>query len=196
MVSNEQELVERIQRGEQGAFQEFVERYKKKVYYMAYDLTSNHHDAEDLSQEVFIKVYRSLKGFRGESRLNSWLYRITINAHLNKKRKKSLSAMELQEDFSQAQSDTNLHGTGAFERNPEHHAAASVVQKHIDQALEKLSPRERSVFVLRHYKEMSLKEVAATLEISEGTVKSLLFRSLRKMQGALAFYRQELGLEP
>ncbi|MCD4665006.1 MAG: sigma-70 family RNA polymerase sigma factor, partial [Bacteroidales bacterium] len=61
------------------AFRELVERYKKKIYYLAYDLTGNHHDAEDMSQEVFIKAFRSLKNFRGDAKLSSWLYRITVN---------------------------------------------------------------------------------------------------------------------
>jgi RNA polymerase sigma-70 factor (ECF subfamily) len=82
MTGEEQLLVENVQRGEMAAFQELVEKYKQKVYYMALDMTGNHHDAEDLSQEVFMKVYSSIKDFRGESRLSTWLYRIAMNTCL------------------------------------------------------------------------------------------------------------------
>ena len=81
-MNEEQVLVECAHNGEMGAFRELVERYKKKVYYLSFDLTGNHHDAEDLSQEVFIKAYRSLKNFRGDAKLNSWLYRINRNHDL------------------------------------------------------------------------------------------------------------------
>ena len=78
---------------------------------------------------------------------------------------------------------------------PDQSAEARIMQEHIEQALEKLSPRERSIFVLRHYNDLPLKEIAGILKISEGTVKSLLFRALKRLQKELAFYRSELGLE-
>ena len=79
--------------------------------------------------------------------------------------------------------------------NPERSAESSITQMHIEKALNNLSPRERSVFVLRHYNDMPLKEIAETLRISEGAVKSMLFRALKRLQKELAFYRQDLGLE-
>ena len=77
-MNDEQVLVERARSGEMGAFRELVERYKKKIYYLSLDLTGNHHDAEDLSLKVFIKVYRSLKKFRGDAKFNSCFYRIAV----------------------------------------------------------------------------------------------------------------------
>ncbi|UCE05915.1 MAG: sigma-70 family RNA polymerase sigma factor, partial [bacterium] len=97
-VNEEQVLIECARNGEMGAFRELVERYKKKIYYLSLDLTGNHHDAEDLSQEVFIKAYRNLKKFRGDAKFNSWLYRIMVNTCISQRRKKSVSAMTLQED--------------------------------------------------------------------------------------------------
>jgi len=97
-VNDEQVLIQRARIGEMSAFRELVEQYKKKIYYLSLDLTGNHHDAEDLSQEVFIKAYRSLKNFRGDAKFNSWLYRITVNTCISQRRKKSVAAMTLQED--------------------------------------------------------------------------------------------------
>ena len=100
MNSQEQRLIVRARAGGPEAFREIVETHKKSVYYLAYDLTGNHHDAEDLSQEVFIKAFRSLEHFRGEAKLNTWLLRIVVNTYINSKRKKALQAMFLREDFS------------------------------------------------------------------------------------------------
>ncbi len=83
MVQDEQVLVDRISSGDSAAFQEFVERYKKKIYYIAYDITGDHNDAEDVSHEVFIKVFRSLKTFRRNAKISSWLYQISVNASID-----------------------------------------------------------------------------------------------------------------
>ncbi len=188
-MNDEQVLVERARNGEMGAFRELVERYKKKIYYLSLDLTGNHHDAEDLSQEVFIKAYRSLKKFRGDAKFNSWLYRITVNTCISQRRKKSVSAMTLQEDFD-GNSDQQYFAKETSFLNPEQSAEAGLMQQHIDNALQQLTRRERSIFVLRHYNDLSLKEIAQILKITEGTVKSMLFRGIQKLQKELSFYRE------
>ena len=189
-MNEEQVLVERARSGEMGAFRELVERYKKKIYYLSLDLTGNHHDAEDLSQEVFIKAYRSLKKFRGDAKFNSWLYRIAVNTCISQKRKKSLSSMTLQEDFDSESSPQYQMSEGGVSHNPELSAEAELMQQHIDKALQQLTPRERSIFVLRHYNDLPLKEIAQILKITEGTVKSMLFRGIQKLQKELSFYRE------
>ncbi|MFQ5568103.1 MAG: RNA polymerase sigma factor [Rhodothermales bacterium] len=181
-------VTEPLQRSEPRTFCELVEQYQRPLYALAYDLTGNHHDAEDLSQEVFIKAYRGVSGFRGEAQLYSWLYRIAVNTYLNKRRKKALRFRQLWDDFSQAPRDH------APQRGPEEHLEADAIRQHVDAALKTLSPRERSAFVLRHYQNLSLKEVAAVMEVAEGTVKSLLFRAMQKLRTSLAFYREDLGL--
>jgi len=189
-VNEEQVLVERARDGEIAAFRKLVERYKKKIYYLSLDLTGNHHDAEDLSQEVFIKAYRSLKNFRGDAKFNSWLYRITVNTCISQHRKKSVAAMTLLDDFDRDR--TQIHfDDGETIYNPEHSAEAGLIQQHLESALQRLTPRERSVFVLRHYNDLPLKEIAQILKITEGTVKSMLFRAIQKLQNELSFYREE-----
>lgn len=169
-------------------FHDLVEQYKRSLYTLTYDLTGNHHDAEDLSQEVFIKAYRGYAGFRGEAQVYSWLYRIAVNTYLNKRRKKALRFRQLWDDFSRAPS----HDPPQPE--PDRHAEADAIRRHVERALMGLSPRERSAFVLRHYQELSLKEVADVMDIAEGTVKSLLFRATKKLRTTLAFYKEDLGL--
>src|SRR6188768_3434096 len=89
------QLVERLRAGEPAAFREIVECYQRDVYALAYDLCGNHHDAEDLSQEVFIKVHRGIGSFRSDAKPGSWLYRITMNTFLDSKRRKPVHLVSL-----------------------------------------------------------------------------------------------------
>lgn len=167
-------------------FRKLVEQYKKRVYYLALDLTGNHHDAEDLSQEVFIKAYRSLDSFRGDASFFSWLYRIAVNTYLNKRRKKAVRYMTLWDDFEHVTS-----GSGA-PSGPDTQTERSTMQEHIDASLDVLSERERSAFVLKHYHGYKIREVAEMLDVAQGTIKSLLYRATRKLRDELDFYRDEL----
>ena len=176
MTNEEQTLIENVQKGGSAAFQELVEKYKHKVYYMALDMTGNHHDAEDLSQEVFIKVYSAIKDFRGESKLSSWMYRIAMNTCIDKTRRKHLKLVEL---------DEKVHEKPSNVVTPDVELEAKSKQKLIERALQKLPPKQRSIFVMRHYNELRLKEIAEALGISEGTVKAQLFRAIHKLQKEL-----------
>lgn len=195
MVQDEQVLVDRISSGDSTAFQEFVERYKKKIYYIAYDITGDHNDAEDVSQEVFIKVFRSLKTFRRNAKISSWLYQISVNASIDLLRKKSSKPEKSMGDLERADIQENLPGSGTRAQNPERSAENFLIQKHISQALQKVSPKERSVFVMRHYNELKIREIAEILNVSPGTVKALFYRATRKLRKELSFYLGNPGLE-
>ena len=188
-------LIEQAQNGSMTAFRELVDRYKKKIYNIALDMTGNHHDAEDISQDVFIKVYRSLYLYRGDAKFSTWVYRITSNTCIDKSRKKSWKALLIKENM-----DQNIKIHDAYEKkkpqlNPEKSAESDIIQKHIQAALQTLSNRERIIFIMRHYNDLPLKEIASSLQITEGTVKSTLFRALKRLQKKLYFYKQDLGLE-
>jgi RNA polymerase sigma-70 factor (ECF subfamily) len=191
MAPDERELIQRLRAGDAAAFRELVERHKRRLFTLAYDLLGNVHDAEDVSQEAFIKVYRGIGAFRGEAQLGSWMYRIVVNLCLNRRRKKALSEMELRENFDE-DGAPQLVSARHSEANPEQMAEAEVMRIHLRRALDKLSPQQRTVFILRHDEDLPLAEVAQILNLSEGTVKSQLFRALKKLQQALAFYKADL----
>lgn len=195
MVQDEQVLVDRISSGDSTAFQEFVDRYKKKIYYIAYDITGDHDDAEDVSQEVFIKVFRSLKTFRRNAKISSWLYQISVNASIDLLRKKSSKPEKSMDDTERADIQENLPGSSTHAQNPERSAEDLIIQNHISEALQKVSPKERSVFVMRHYNELKIREIAEILSISPGTVKALFYRATRKLRKELSFYLGNPGLE-
>ncbi len=177
------------------AFSELLRQHRQQVYNMAFDLTGDQAEAEDLVQDVFIKVFNALASFRGDAKPSTWLYRITVNAFIDRSRTKAFAASRQSEDFRDDRSyqsyDLPEHGAS----NPESQTASGQIQQHISLALATLSPQQRAVFVMRHYQHLALKEIGQNLGISEGTVKSLLFRAIRKLQHALSFYRKELGLE-
>ena len=160
-------------------FKDVVDEHQRGVYRLALQLTGHHQDAEDLMQDVFIKVHANMDSFRGEASLGSWIYRITINTYLNKRRKKAVSFMKLRDDFDSTLTDSQSDAGYKAESNS--------IREHVHKALDSLSPKERSAFALRHYNEYSVKEVAEVLNVAEGTVKSLLFRAVQKLRKRLVF---------
>lgn len=182
---DENALIEGMARGDRRAFREFVERYKKKVYYLALDMAGNPVDAEDISQEVFLKVFRSFATFRKGAKLGSWLYRVTYNASIDHLRRKEAAPEPVGDEVLESRSRDNAglpHG-GAVD--PAAAVESSQLQARIARALEKVSPQEKAVFLLRHYDDLMLKDIAAALGLSIGSVKSYLFRAVRKLQKEL-----------
>ncbi len=183
---NEKNIIELVCAGDMYAFESIVERYKKKVYYIAYDIVGNHHDAEDISQEVFIKMYRTLSRFRKDAKMSSWLYQIAVNTSIDVLRKRKSKPLLNALDLEEAETHENPPGSTGGKDDPERRAVASLMQEHIQKALCKITPQERTVFVMRHYNEFKIREIADVLEVSSGTVKSLLFRALKKLRKELA----------
>jgi RNA polymerase sigma-70 factor (ECF subfamily) len=186
---DERSLIEGMARGDRAAFREFVEQYKKKVYYLALDMVGNAVDAEDISQEVFLKVFRSFATFRKDAKLGSWLYRVTYNASIDHLRRKEFVPEPVGDDVLESRSRDSaglLHGGTV---DPAAAVESSQLQARIARALEKVSPQEKAVFLLRHYDDLMLKDIASSLGLSIGSVKSYLFRAVRKLQ-------KELGGSP
>ena len=192
-MNRENELLKSASRGDMNAFRELVEANKKKVYYTALNFTGNHQSADDISQEVFLKLYRSLKNFRGDSQLSTWLYRVTVNTCISSKRKKTLPVLSIEENIHSLETGESLDITGTAVNSPEKALEKSELKKHIEKALKNISNKERIVFILRHYRDLSLKEISEIMDISEGTVKSLLFRSVKKLRKKLSFYKNHVG---
>jgi RNA polymerase sigma-70 factor (ECF subfamily) len=156
---------------------------------LAKDLTQDHDAAEDLTQEVFIRVYRAMNTFRGDSKLSTWIYRVTMNAFINTTRSRQYEVSKTSAEY-----DDELHNTGGITyevTDPERLLSQKVIDEHIQEALKKLSPSQRTVFVLRHYHDLPLKEIAEQMGNTEGTVKVLLFRAIQNLQKMLEFYRQD-----
>ena len=180
----ERVMIERVRRGDTGAFRQIVEAHQERVFYLALGLLGQRSDAEDVMQEVFIKAYRSLSKFRGESGLATWLYRITHNACRDwQRRQRWWRKGEPIDQAVEAGSEWTTTDPGA---DPERGAGNRQLSRDLMVALERLTPTERSVFVLRHFQQLSTRETAEVLMRAEGSVKNLLFRAMHKLKDALA----------
>lgn len=178
-IKDEIILIERLKQGDHPAFQSLFEKYKKIVFHMAYRLTGNLHEAEDIVQEVFFKVYKGIKGFRQESSLKTWILKITINLCRNYYRRKKLFSF-----FSLShgpQGDEEYPSEIGIQDDPSetifHRQRLEVLRK----AMMRLPRRQREVFVMKHLEEMKIKEIAEALDCSEGTVKAHLFKAIRRL---------------
>lgn len=170
----EQELIMQAQSGDQAAFAQLVERYQKTVYHQALRLLSNPEDAADITQEVFLKVWRTLPSFRGESSFSTWLYRLTDNAAIDllrreKKRRDTPSLDDEDTDWQSVLSDTSA--------SPHELAARNELQAAVRDGLSKLSDDHRRVLILREINGLSYEEIGAILDLSAGTVKSRISRA-------------------
>ena len=173
------------------AFRDLVEENKRRVYFLAYDLIGNHLDAEDISQEVFIKAYKSLKKYRGDAKFSTWLYRITVNTCLTMRSRLSFSAKKKQDDIDDYEDLANL----SYSSNPERLAEREMLQEEINKAMKILSEKEKTVFVLKNHNALSFKEISEIMNLTVGTLKSLNFRALQKMRKKLKHLNENIGSE-
>ncbi|HLW78704.1 MAG TPA: sigma-70 family RNA polymerase sigma factor [Terriglobia bacterium] len=178
-------LIRAAQHGNLAAFEELVRQHDKAVLRLALHLTGSEQDAQDAYQEAFLSAYQNLSSFRFECSFYTWIYRIVTNRCLDTLRKRrGLRASLVDEDevLSRVADGRPAH-------NPERGLVAREVRTRINRALEKLSPRERTVFELRHYRHLRLRTVAQMLHTTEVNVRHALFRATQKLRGALAELR-------
>jgi RNA polymerase sigma-70 factor (ECF subfamily) len=178
------ELVERARRGEREAFELLVERYKHKAYRIAFHFTRQREEAKDISQEAFLRAYTHLGSFDGRSSFYTWFYRIVVNLCLDHKRKKRFSWLSLDQRDKNA-ADLGPRGVPDSAPSPEQHAAAVELSRRAGAALDKLPPKQRTVFILRNHQGLSIREIAEIVRSSEGTVKVHLHRAVAALRKTL-----------
>ena len=185
-------LVRDAQQGNTAAFEELVRQYDRAVLRLALRLTGSQEEAQDIYQEAFLRAYKNLRRFRFECSFYTWLYRIVANLCLDHLRAKQLRDRHVTTRVSpEGEEQDPLEGV-ADERataSPERAALGGELRKHIMRALERLSPRERVVFELKHYHGLRLRTVASMLDTTEGTIKNTLFRATHKLRMDLAEVR-------
>ena len=183
------DLVARAAAGDGLAFHALVERHRAMVYRLAYQFAGNHHDAEDIAQDVFIKVYRSLERFRQDAQLTSWLYRIVMNACIDHKRRQSPAGWApFTEDAELKMAQTPEEGPG-----PEDQAYGGQIGDVLEAEIARLPPGQRLVFTMRHHEGLKLSEIANALGLAEGTVKRQLHAAVHRLRAALTSVRVTTG---
>ena len=185
-------LVREAQRGNRAAFEELVRHYDQAVLRLAMHLTGSEHEAQDIYQEAFLKAYKSVGNFRFECSFYTWIYRIVTNLcldHLRKKQVRKEDAPVAVDAHGEAYDVLAQVPDGRSGANPERDLMRRELGTRISSALEKLTPRERMVFELKHYQGLKLRTVGEILNTTEETAKNTLFRATQKLRGSLADMR-------
>ena len=188
--ADDRQLVAWSKAGDMEAFEELIARHRDKIYARAFSMLRNEDEANDLSQEAWVKAWQRLKQFQGDSSVVTWMTRITINLcldHLRKrKRQRSESIEKMEED------------SGGVERlmpvvlpNPTRRLEREELRARIDQALDQLSEAHRAALVLHEFEGLEYKEIAKRMDCSIGTVMSRLFYARKRMAGLMAGWMKE-----
>ena len=190
MSSSEAELIKAAQAGDAEAFCRLAESYQRRVYLLALHYCRDAHDAEDLSQEVWLKAFRALGQFRGESSFHTWLRQIIINSFLNHRR---AAAVRLHDKTAAVHFETlaetnELNLRTGRARDTEGDIHAKILLERVLEALGELTPQQRLMFLLKHREGMTYEEISKAFNCSTGTVKKALFRAVVKL-------RLRLGVE-
>lgn len=178
-------LVGRAQQGDVEAYSELVRRHQRKIYALVYHMTSSKEDAEDLTQDVFVKAYGSLGGFKRDAGFYTWVYRIAVNRTINfLKQRKRRTAVSLDDVDEAVERDPDYVELVARE-SPVREASLGELQKKLNDALLTLSEKHRSVVVLHDIQGVPHEEIARMLRVSTGTVRSRLFYARQMLQNEL-----------
>src|SRR3989442_12439891 len=185
-------LIREAQLGNSAAFEELVRHYDQAVLRFALHLTGSEHEAQDVYQDAFLKAYKNIGSFRFEGSFYTWIYRIVTNLGLDHLRKK-----QVRKEDAPVATDAEGEQYDVLERVPDGRAAANPERDlmrrelgtRITRALDRLTPRERMVFELKHYHGLKLRTVGEILHTTEETAKNTLFRATQKLRGALADMR-------
>ena len=187
-------LVTAAKAGDLAAFEELVNRYERKIFRLAHNITQNREDAEDVMQDAFLKSFEHLGDFQGDSRFYTWLVRIAVNEALMKLRKRRPNQVSLDEPV-ESEEDLLPREVRDWGPTPEQRYAQTELQRILSEVIGELDPAFRIVFVLRDIEELSTEETAHLLGLSVPAVKSRLLRARLKLRQRLNkfFRRSELN---
>ena len=192
MATDDLTLVKRVRSGDQRAFKLLVERYQRKIYSVALGMLRDKEEALDVSQEAFVKVYKYLDHFKGDSSFYTWLYRITVNICIDSIRRRGATKgehVEFDESVALDTAEANIGSLGSrLGTNPQKSALRKELANKIQEALQEVPEKHRGILLLREIEGMSYEEIALTLKIPKGTVMSRLFHARVKVQKILSEY--------
>jgi RNA polymerase sigma-70 factor (ECF subfamily) len=189
---NDKDLVKNICEGDENSFRLLVEKYQDNVFRTCYGFLKNFEDSEDLTQEVFIKVFHKIHDFRGDSEFSTWLYRISVNMSINvlrqNKRRKLFENIENIIFFSGKNNQNNLTDVSVEEKYEK-----KQYENAINAAIDELLPNQKTAFVLHKYDDLSQIEIAEIMKTSVSAVESLIHRAKQNLQQKLiSVYRENL----
>jgi len=181
MADTETTLIQRAQKGDHDAFAALVDEHQRYVYNLALRVVKDENEALDLAQETFVRAWTALPNFKGQSQFRTWLYRIVTNLCYNRLPNLRRSLNDLGDDVME-----NIPETDSGFDNPAHEFESNETRNHLHQAIDQLDENYRLLLTMRYQNELSYDEIAATLNLPLGTVKTGIFRAKAQLRNALA----------
>ena len=182
-------VLARARQGDSDAFRALVETHSRSVFRLAFRMTGNEQDAEDVVQESFLRAYRQLGRFESRANFGTWLYRIVSNCSVDLMRSRQARHDQVRGDSLDQEGAVEL--PAADQPGPERIAQSAEIDRRVQHALQELSPLERAAFSLRHYEGRSIDEISATLGLGTSAAKHSVFRAVKKLRVALAPLRSQ-----
>ena len=179
-------VLARARQGDSEAFRTLVERHSRRAFQLAYRITGNEQDAEDVVQESFIRAYRQLSRFEARAHFATWLHRIVANCSVD-----LIRSRRARHDHASTDDLGPAEEPAAGEASPERLTASAQIEQKVAAAMLELSPLERAAFTLRHYEGRSIAEIGKTLGLGTSATKHSVFRAVRKLRAALEPLRSE-----
>ncbi|MCK4423272.1 MAG: RNA polymerase sigma factor [Candidatus Omnitrophica bacterium] len=194
------ELIQLVKQNDSSAFSELVKRYRGRALGLAYSWVGNRHDAEDIAQEAFIRVYKGVKGFREIADFFTWFYRIVLNlCRDHYRKKKNINLIHLG-SYSQEETDAQHIALDKIDANitrssSNNNPARTVINKELDrkikQAIARLPEKQRTAFTLKHLEGLTIKEISNIMKCTQGTIKAHLWRAVNRLHSLLESYVNE-----
>ena len=181
------QYIDRFKNGDSSAFEVIVLKYQDKIYNLCRHMLGNANDAEDRVQDVFLKAYQALSKFQPKASLYTWLYRIATNTCIDYKKKPNFESL-----FGDSgEGEKLVHDRASDAPSPEKLYQSKQINQALQESLGKLSPKLRAIIILKEIEELSYEEIADTLEISMGTVKSRIARAREELQKLMIKFREQ-----
>jgi RNA polymerase sigma-70 factor, ECF subfamily len=185
---NDAIAVERTLAGERDAFRVLVERHSQQLFRLAYRMTGNEHDAEEVVQEAFLRAYQKLEQFESRANFGTWVYRIAANYAIDRMRQKKSEESQREQPARETEDGAEfdlMSSVPDAAPSPERLAQSGQLAVHMRRALSELTPAERTAFVMRHWGGSGIEEIAGALKSSTSAAKNTVFRSVQKLRKAL-----------
>jgi len=178
--------IERTLAGDRDAYRVLVERHSASVFRLAYRLTGNRHDAEEVVQEAFLRAYQKLEQFEARANFGTWVFRIAANYSIDRMRQKRTEDARREEPSSRAPEMSVMNLVPDGRPSPERLAQNVELRKQLERALDALTQAERTAFVMRHWHGCGIEEIATALDSNSGATKNTVFRAVQKLRNLLA----------
>lgn len=196
---NESEIEVQMRAGDTGAFCEWIEKHKNKALSIAYSFCANYEEAKDLSQEAFIKAFKTLKSFRGQSKLYTWFYRILVNLckdYLRAKKNKTINfTMKFNSGQAVKEEKDIFESIPSQESGPKEQLLNKELSEKLSEAISFLPEKQRMVFTLKNINGLTIAEIAEITQCASGTIKAHLFKATLNLQERLAAYARLGGIK-